>query len=457
VKIGALELRSPFVRNQTNGTKPSTTEVGQTGTQIFSGQLSPVQDYNDALNPPQSYDVFDKMRLGDGTVAASLRVIKMPLLNSRWKLEPASDSAQDKEIAERLDHNLKHRMNVSWHAQLRQILLHLDYGNMPFEPVWKIEDGLVMLRKLAPRHPRTITKWLTDSKGGLAGVEQTTAPDFRPTEINVSKLVVFINELEGSNFHGISVLRPAYKAWTYVDGLERVEAIAIEKRGAGIDTGKLIGEGITDARRGDAERALQTIHGHQKMYMVEIDGQFEYRVQGIVGDVIDPNNAIQRHKLEIVRSMITEFLAMGAGSTGSLAMHKDKSSFAMMALGGIANNICETVDMHLIRPWVDYNWTVKEYPRLQYTHLDARPLAEFADSVLKFSQAGMKWTIDQENAARAMLDVPPLPESEFEEPEEPETEPEEPESLENMPVEQLRAVATLARRELKRRREGVMV
>jgi hypothetical protein len=151
-----------------------------------------------------------------------------------------------------------------------------------------------------------------------------------------------------------------------------------------------------------------------------------------------------------VRSMITEFLAMGAGSTGSLAMHKDKSSMSMLALGGVANEMCDAFQMHLIRPWVDYNWTVSSYPRLRYTHIDARPLAELAEAVFKFSQAGMKWTLDIENAMRALLDVAPLTDDEFED----EIEPEEPETLEKMPTEQLRAVATLARREMKRRREA---
>lgn len=448
MKVGPLEINMAA----TNGTKPSTAEVGNSGTQIFSGQLSPIQDYNDELNPPQCYDVYDRMRLGDGTVAAALRVIKMPLLNADWFIEPASDSAQDKEIAERLETNIKRDTNVSWHAQLRQILLHLDYGTAPFEPVWRVVDGLVELRKLALRHPKTISKWLTDEKGGLAGIEQVTAPDFNPKTIDVSKLVVFVNDLEGSNFHGISILRPAYKPWRYVDGLERVEASGIEKRAHGVDVGKLMGEGITEERRGDAERALMTVHAGEKMYMTEVDGQFEYRVQGIQGDVLDPNTAIVRHQWAIVRSMITEFLMMGSGSTGSLAMSRDKSAFSMMALGGIANNICETIDRHLIRPWVSYNWSVDEYPRLKYSHLDARPLTEFAEAVFKLSQAGvLTRTLDLENAGRSMLDLPPLPADEFEEIEQ---EPASPFS--EVPTEAVTAAVRALRLELKRR-EGVTI
>lgn len=438
MKIGPLEIKL----QASNGARPAMGEIGDTGTLIFDNQLMTAQDYNDALNPPQSYDVYDKMRLGDGTVAAALRVIKLPLLNADWKVEPASDSAEDREIAAFIDEGFE-SMTTSRQATFRQILLHLDYGNAPFEKVWEVRNGLVYLRKLALRHPKSITKWITDDKGGLQGIEQTTAPTFKAVTIPIGKLCVFVHDLEGSNFQGISILRPAYKHWYYVDGLERVQAIGIEKRAGGVDVGRILGEDATDEKRREVEKVLQSVHAHEKFYVTEVADRFEYRVQGIEGDVLDPKDALERHDLRIVRSMITEFLAMGAGSTGSLAMHKDKSSFAMLALGGIANNVAETLNRHLIRQWVDFNWTVKEYPRLQYSHLDARPLAEFADAVLKFSEAKVLHpSPDVEEAVRGILDLPGKP-PDLDMPMVP---------VEEMPTEQLVAQIRANRAELRERR-----
>jgi len=189
------------------------------------------------------------------------------------------------------------------------------------------------------------------------------------------------------------------------------------------------------------------------MYYVAVKEQNEYDVKGIEGDVLDPLPAIERHDLRVVRSMITEFLAMGAGSTGSLAMHRDKSSFSLMALGGVANNVVETVNAHLIKQWVDYNWTVKEYPRLKYTHLDARPLAEFAEAILKFSQAkALSPTIEVENAARAMLDLPPIPEGQWQAPVEP-ISTVAPQTMDDMPTGQAVEAVRALRAMLKERRE----
>jgi len=279
LKLGPIELRSPVQMASRNGVKPakpSVDEIGATGTQTFGGQLMQM-DYNVTLQGPQGYAEYDKMRLSDGQVKAALTVIKLPLLNADWYVEPASDSPLDKEIAERLERGLKEEMTTPWQAMLRQILLHLDYGSMPFEKVWEVRDGLVMLRKLAPRLPRTITQWLIDEKGGLAGIKQgaSFSSGWKEVDIPVEKLLVFVNELEGSNWRGISILRAAWKHWLYKEGYERVQSIAIEKRATGIDHGILLGEGVTEDRRRGQDRVLVELRAQEESFLVTGAGQTE--------------------------------------------------------------------------------------------------------------------------------------------------------------------------------------
>jgi len=387
---------------------PPLGEIGRTGSQIFGGLLTQ-QDYNESLVAPTLYDVIDKMR-NDGQVRAALSVIKLPILNADWKIEPASDSAQDREIAEFIHEDLMCGMTISWPDFLRQALLMLDYGSMPFEKVWYLgDDQKVHLRKLAPRLPRTVQYWLVDDAGGLAGIKQIASPIFTPVDIPVEKLLVFVNDLEGSNYRGISILRSAYKHHYYKDNLYRVQAIALEKRSLGVDVGTLQGEARTEDRKSDLERALMGLHAHEKGFMVEVEEQYKYRMEtGTGGRLLDPMEAIEHHDLRIVRSMIAEFVAMGAGSTGSLAMHRDKTSYLLLALGGHCNNICGTCDKHLIQQWVDYNWPgVTEYPRLAYSRLEQRDIAVFAEAVEKLTASGAL-TADEtlEEESRSLLSLP---------------------------------------------------
>jgi hypothetical protein len=438
--------------------KPAQGELGGTGTQIspFSrdgaGFVTEL-DYNSDLIAPLSYDVYDKMRKGDGQVKAALNCIKLPLLNAEWSLEPASDSPLDRMIAETLEEDLFGGMNVSWSTWFRQMLLHLDYGVMPFEKVWRLDDsGLIRLRKLASRHPRTVYQWLVNAQGGLAGIRQIAPPFFMLVDIPVDKLLVFTNDLEGSDYRGTSILRAAYKHWFIKDKLYIVQGIAIEKRATGIDVGTLSGEAINDAHKQAMERALMTLTAHQRQFFIEVEGQTKYRTDLPRGTFMDPQGAIEHHDLRILRALMAEFIALGAGALGSQALSRDKTSYFLLALGGIADTICDTVNSHLIQQWVDYNWLGAAYPRLRYSRLEQRDITSFADAIQKLTAAGaLTPDMSVEEESRDMLSLPDLTGPRAED--ETSNPGEAPESdLEDMPTEQVLAAQRALKAVLRRRK-----
>ena len=428
MKLGPLTIERNRPQNAAREA-PALGEMGAPGTQIFGGQLSH-QDYNPDLAAPACYDVYDKMRLSDGQVGAALAVIKLPILRAHWEVEPASDRAEDRMIAEFCERDLR-SMTTSFAATLRQITLFLDYGSMPFEEVWEVrEDGLVHLRKLAPRLPRTVVRWLVDDTGGFAGIEQGAikASGYELKTIPGNKMVLFVNEQEGANFRGISVLRRAYKHWYYKDGMYRIDAIANEKRTVGIDIG-VIKAGATNKEtiKTSLQSALMTLHAHEKNYIVVDEENYDYRLEtgGARGNANAIMASIDHHDLRILRAVIAEFVAMGSGSTGSLAMHKDKTGFFLMALEATSDNIAETITSHLLKRWVDYNWRVTEYPRMTYSRLDTRDSAGIADFVQKLVSVGaLTPGEDTEHELRVLGDLPEKETRPYE-PEEPEIEPEE--------------------------------
>lgn len=409
MKIGPLTI----ARNAapTRRPAPEFAERGATGTLIFGGWMQS-QDYNPDLQAPACYDVYDKMRLGDGTVRAILNLLKLPILRAHWEVEPASDSAQDHMIADFIEKDL-HSMTSSYISFLRQALLMFDYGSMLFEKVWYLgDDGLIHLRKLAPRLPKTIQRWMTDENGGFAGVWQGAikASGYELVTIPQEKLILFVNEQEGANFRGVSMLRGAYKHWYYKDGYYRIDAIGNEKRTVGVDIGTIkAGASNKDDIKTGLERALMTLHGHDKQFIVEDEENFTYRLEtgGSRGAANAIMASIEHHDLLILRSVAAEFAAMGSGSTGSLAMHKDKSAFFLMSLEASSDTIAETQTAHLLRPWVDYNWTVKEYPRIKYSRLDTRELGVLAKAINDLMSVGALTPDPQiEAELRALADLP---------------------------------------------------
>lgn len=409
MKLGPLEVKLAD-REPVGRPSPRRGEIGSTGTQVFNDVLT-ADEYNPDLMGTLRYDVYDKMRKSDGQVRAGLMVVKLPLLRAEWSIKPASDSAEDKRIADFLSEDLFTTMDIPWTRFLRQALTMLDYGSMLFEEVWTLKEGKIHLKKLAPRLPKSIIEWKVTNNGMFGGVKQGAmrGGNWNEVDIPAEKLLLFVNELEGSDYRGVSLLRAAYKHYYYKDGFYRVDAIAKERRAVGVDVGTLYGP-VDEDRRKDLEAAMMTLHAHEKQFFTEIDGEHTYRIEGITGAIADCLASIEHHDVRILRSILAEFLSMGERS-GSQAMHRDKTSFFMMALGAIADDLVDVINNDLIIPWVDWNFSgVTKYPKLQHSRLETRDTQAIASAIARLVNVGaMVADEDTENRVREMLDLPKLP------------------------------------------------
>ena len=214
--------------------------LGVSGTDIFSGILT--EEYNAELSGTKGIDVYEKMRKSDATVRAALLACKLPIRRANWFIQSASDDEKDMEIKNFVNRALFEEMELNWDDFLRQVLLEIDFGVMVFEKVFEIKtiDGRAMVtwKKLAPRLPKSISHW--ETADGEPGIQQQANNQPRAVSIPMEKLLVFVNEMEGENWWGVSFLRAAYKHWYMKTNLERIDAIAHERQGLGIPYVKLI-------------------------------------------------------------------------------------------------------------------------------------------------------------------------------------------------------------------------
>ena len=138
------------------------------------------EEWNPKLQGLQGLTEYYRMKRQDGTVRGSLRLLKTPIQAAHWYIEPASDSTLDKNIAAFIEEILFDGLNVSWSRVLDDILLMCEYGHMAFEKVFQLnDDGKIVLRKLAPRHPMDVQEWLYDRQGGPDGCLLYTSPSPR--------------------------------------------------------------------------------------------------------------------------------------------------------------------------------------------------------------------------------------------------------------------------------------
>lgn len=421
-------------------------EIGDTGVTIFSGILYS-RDYNTEWSVPARYGIIDQMR-NDPTIAAALRAVKLPLMRARHYVEPASDSALHREQAEWLEHQLFNYMYGTFADFQRHALLSLDYGSYPHEIVLHVKDGRsrpqpegprICIQKLAPRHPASIYEWHLTPASELAFIRQVLKSDKTPVnagvpgtamttrlpvgalgqsivgsgmqvDIPADKLLLFINEQEGADFTGRSILRPVYKPYWYKQGMEAVDAVAKEKRSQGIDVMELE-DTATEDDKNKAEAALMTLRAHQNNFLTIPKSRMAYDIKGIgAGSVLSTMETMEFHDLRILRAFFTEFLAMGPSGSGGLTQHEDKTKFLLMLVEAIGEGWLTVVNRDLIPRLIQYNWGPQDdYPKLCHGKIDVRDLGALADGLFKLSQAGFlmpRADRKDEEYIRSMYDMP---------------------------------------------------
>jgi len=381
-------------------------ELGATGTSVFAGLLYE-EEYNSDLQGEKAIKTYDKMRRSDGQVKAGLLACKLPLMVARWDVAPASDEQLDVEIAQMVKDDLFENMTITWDDFLRQALIMLDFGHMPFEKVWELRDGRYAWRKMAPRLPQSIAEWHVTDEGELDHVVQQAiiGSKFEQVSIPADKLLVFTHEREGSNFRGISLLRAAYKHWYYKNNLYAIDGIAAERHGVGLASFTYPDQ-ATEAQKAAVREIGERLHTHERSYEAHPES-IKFDLKGVQGQLHDIMRSIDHHDLQIVRSILAQFMNLGAKSTGSYALSQDQSQFFLMALQAVGRNVCNTVNRYGIKEMVDYNWEVSRYPKLTVSGLDSPDVLAYAGAIAQLVSAGAIVPDDpMENELRRIVKMP---------------------------------------------------
>lgn len=331
------------------------------------------------LQWPWSVLVYNRMRRQDPQVMSVLRAIKLPIRRTAWRLDP--NGARD-EVVQFCANNLglpivgtdpgpvpRLRDRFSWNEHLALVLTKLDFGFSIFEQNYRItpDNTRAELRKLLWLPPLSITDFDVADDGGLNSVTQFASS--RPIPVN--RLVAHVNEREGGNWVGTSLLRPAYKMWLLKDRALRTQAQMIERNGLGIplyqgqdwsaiaerydpDTLKQLqadelaaGLKVATSWRSGDEAGAAIPHGAH------------LSLQGVQGALPDADKPIRYYDEQIARAVLAHFLNLGT-QTGSWALGSTFADFFTMSLQTVALDIATTANMHLVEDLVDVNFGESE-------------------------------------------------------------------------------------------------
>lgn len=372
--------------------------LGVSGTNIFAGIIT--EEYNPDLSGINGIKVYEEMRKSDATVRASMSATQLPIRRATWIVEPASEDAKDIEIAEFIRRALFDEMVMPWDDFLRQALLMLPFGVMVFEKVFIIKniDGkdMVVWKKFAPRMPVTITHW--ETLEGQTGIQQLAPTTGHSASIPIEKLLIFVNEIEGENWWGTSLLRAAYKHWDIKSKVEKIDAIAHERQGLGIPFVKMP-TGYTDEDVTAAKSVLQNLRASEEGYLIEPDDMDVEFKDMKASTTRDPSKTIAYHNREIVLAVLAQFLDLGSSSSGSRALSQDQSEIFLQSLESIANSFRGVVNSFAIKQLVDFNFeNVEKYPELNFAGISRVEIDKLSTAYQRLTQSGGLIPIDADDA-----------------------------------------------------------
>lgn len=361
--------------------------LGVAGDNTSNGQIR-ADEFLPELRGKKAIRKYREMRDNDSTIGAVMYATEQVLRDVDLKVMPANDSAEAKEEAEFVKSVLDD-MDHTLDDHIAESLSNLSYGFAWFEVIYKrrngptersdkkrskYTDGRMGVRKIAIRAPWTISRFDVDQQtGDVKGIYQDGSGYNNSNYIPTRKSLYYRTTTINGDPAGRSILRNAYTSYEYVNNLQSIEAIAVERELAGIPVARIPAEYLS----GDAtatqsgfvnnlQSILRDVKFNEQGYIIlpsdtypDKDGAptnqklVDVELMSSSGSRnIDIDPIVRRYQHDIARSVLSEFLMLGGGNTGSYALSKSKTDLFLRALESYIQAIVDVLNKQLVeRLW----------------------------------------------------------------------------------------------------------
>lgn len=409
---------SPVVLKATQKKATPYEEVGRSGLKVVGGFLQ--EEFLSDLRGQKGAKIYREMIDNNADLGAFMTVVKRMIQQVKWRFEPFSSKPNHVEQAEILDGCLED-MEHTWAETLSEILSMLQYGYAPMEVVYKVrrgwskdvtkrskfDDGLIGWRKLALRSQESVYRWVYDDEDReLLAMIQLPPPVYTQIEIPMDKLLNFRPDVERDNPEGRSMLRSAYWDYYWYKRLVAIAAIGAERDLNGIPVMSI----PADCMRSDATEAEKAVHTRARQIVenlrvdeqagivlpLQFDGEtkqplfkLELLSSGGGKGKVDVDAMLKRHQTNMLRAVMSDWMMLGTGDTGSWALSSDRTQQFGVILGGIMDVICGVFNRQAVPQLALLNgWDLNELPEMRHGDVESPDLEKLGNFVQKVMAAG---------------------------------------------------------------------
>lgn len=377
------------------------------------------------LRGRQGIKKYREMSENDSVIGAILTAMSMMLRSVEWRIEGGSEAGRD--LIESTIHGMDDK---SWEEFIADVLTMLPYGFSIFEMVPRRDaDGLIRMKKLASRAAYTIDRFETAQNGDIQGVWQVAAQ--KNVYIPYSKLLHFRTTSTANEPSGRSVLRSAFTSWRAANNIRYFEGVGIERELNGLPIVRIPSEYMS-ADASDANKALfnkmktiaRDVKKNEQGYVIlpsdryaDEDGKLTDNLMVELDLIaskgtrdIDTGAVILRYEQAIARSVMADFVMLGANDRGSFALSKSKADLFLRALEGYADTIAAQLNRKLLPYLWDLNGMDKaDMPKMVRGRVAPVDLEELGQYIQRLALSGVDLFPD-ENLDKHLRDVAGLPE-----------------------------------------------
>ena len=361
--------------------------LGVAGDNTHNGNIR-ADEFLPELRGKRAIRKYREMRDNDSTIGAVMYATEQVLRDVDIKVMPANDTPAAKREADFVESIFKD-MDHTLDDHISEALSSLTYGFSWFEVVYKrrngtndrsekgnsrYSDGRIGVRKIASRAPWTISKFDVDQKtGDVLGIHQEGSGFNNTNYIPSRKSLYYRTTAINNDPSGRSILRNAYTSYEYLNNLQSIEAIAVERELAGIPVARIPSEYLsldaTAAQFGfiaNLQQILRDVQFNEQGYIVLPSDTYpdsngsptttrlvDVELMASNGKRnIDIDPIVRRYQHDIARSVLSEFLMLGGGNTGSYALSKSKTDLFLRALESYIQAIVDVLNKQLVeRLW----------------------------------------------------------------------------------------------------------
>ena len=398
--------------------------LGVAGDNTHNGQIR-ADEFLPELRGKKAIRKYREMRDNDATIGAVMYSVEQILRDVELTVKPVDDTPAAKveadfvtSILDDMDHTLD--------DHVAEALSYLSYGFGWFEVIYKrrvgptersdkkhskYTDGRLGVKKIAARAPWTINKFDVNQKtGDVLGIEQSVGIMNGRNYIPVNKSIYYRTTSLNGDPSGRSILRNAYTSYEYLNNLQAIEAIAVERELAGIPVARIPAEYLSNdasaAQAGfvhDLQQILRDVKFNEQGYIVlpsdtypDKDGApsstrlVDIELMASNGKRnIDINPIVSRYQHDIARSVLSEFLLLGT-SGGSYALSKSKTDLFLRALESYIQAIVDVLNKQLVeRLWQLNGLNYDLMPKIDAGDVAPHDLREISSFLRNLNGAGI--------------------------------------------------------------------